>query len=391
MVINTTVDKPITDLDHIYFNFISDIPYFYLIENYNLFKNFVYEIYPIKNTATNYNSLCVLKYQNNYDYFVHFNEIFDKVLLETKNYSIFLTPVVINNTDYYLNLLNNVQASNNWHYIRSILQYNLIRSLYMTKDMILNKQYIYKLNFSEDMLLKNLDVIGIEFLSSLDIPNNYKGQFFKDIREIGNSILFDFDRKVTKLVASYLFENLDNLINQCPGLKYLHINIFPRNFLAKNINIISNLLAYVIDFIERKKSNLKLVLEFVEYETINNQIIKEVSNLRKDLDFLIALDDFGNGFFNYNIINDLKPDIIKIDKHLVQSLTLDHNNLYLKSLFNHFCQLAQSTKAKLIFEGIENQEMMDNLLLINKNYNIDTYFQGYYYHYPEKIFQKYIK
>ena len=96
----------------------------------------------------------------------------------------------------------------------------------------------------------------------------------------------------------------------------------------------------------------------------------------KKLGFFIALDDVGAGHSNLERIALLKPDIIKIDRFLIQDLDREyHKQEVVRSLYN----LAGGIGAVVVAEGIETEA--EALTVLDLGVNLQ---QGYYYAHPDQ-------
>ena len=118
-----------------------------------------------------------------------------------------------------------------------------------------------------------------------------------------------------------------------------------------------------------------LVIELTESGFIesNHSFINFCEQLKEN-GVLLALDDFGTGYSNFHYLYNLKPNKIKIDRSLTMSaLTNDYENMLLK----HMIDMAHCVNVKICIEGIETQEDLDKILVMQPDY-----IQGYYYGKP---------
>ena len=90
-----------------------------------------------------------------------------------------------------------------------------------------------------------------------------------------------------------------------------------------------------------------------------------------------ALDDFGTGYSSLNILNQLKCDVVKIDKVFVDHITEETKNAELLSVMSHFAEICGS---KVCVEGVETQEQCE----IIEQCGVDS-IQGYYFSRPIPI------
>lgn len=128
------------------------------------------------------------------------------------------------------------------------------------------------------------------------------------------------------------------------------------------------------------KYNLKpenIVLEIVESNIIDIEALTKFVNNQRNYGFLIALDDVGSGHSNLDRIAILKPDIVKIDRAIVQNIHLDY---YKQEVFKSLVSLSKTLGSLVIAEGIESEgEAMKAIEL-----GADM-LQGFYFSVPLKV------
>ena len=93
--------------------------------------------------------------------------------------------------------------------------------------------------------------------------------------------------------------------------------------------------------------------------------------------FLVALDDMGTGASNLDRVSQVQPDLIKVDRALVQDIAGD---FYKQEVFKALVQLAERIGGWVITEGIENRD--DALTCLDLGGDL---FQGYYLGRPQKL------
>ncbi|HSV96414.1 MAG TPA: EAL domain-containing protein [Spirochaetota bacterium] len=118
----------------------------------------------------------------------------------------------------------------------------------------------------------------------------------------------------------------------------------------------------------------KVLIEIIESKIRNIEALEKFVALYRGYGFLIALDDIGTGLSNLDRISIIKPDILKIDKSLVQSAAGQyHSGEIVKSLV----ALAHRIGSLVIAEGVET---MDEAV-IALELGVDM-LQGYYFAKP---------
>lgn len=118
-----------------------------------------------------------------------------------------------------------------------------------------------------------------------------------------------------------------------------------------------------------------VAIEIVESDVKSHEALREFVKKHKNLGFLIVLDDFGAERSNFDRIFQLKPDIIKIDRQLVNNISKD---FYKESIVGSIINLAGKIGALTLAEGVETLED----IIICHELGADL-FQGYYLSEPD--------
>ena len=139
-------------------------------------------------------------------------------------------------------------------------------------------------------------------------------------------------------------------------------------------------------FVEMVKRNLtaaayppeNLCLEITERSRLLdiNRLSAIVSELR-DLGVRFAIDDFGTGYSSMDILNQLKFDVVKIDKVFVDNIAKGGKAVRLIGVMN---ELAEICGSQVCAEGVETQEQCE----IVRQCGVDT-IQGYYFSKPVPV------
>ncbi|MFW5889711.1 MAG: EAL domain-containing protein [Bacillota bacterium] len=123
----------------------------------------------------------------------------------------------------------------------------------------------------------------------------------------------------------------------------------------------------------------KVTFEVVETERIKDYVhLKQILDYYKKQGYKTALDDVGSGYNNQEVIKQLMPNLIKIDRTITMNI---HENPKNQLLLKNYIQLAKSLNIKILIEGIETKEEVDYLCTLD----ID-YVQGYYFGKPAESF-----
>jgi len=128
----------------------------------------------------------------------------------------------------------------------------------------------------------------------------------------------------------------------------------------------------------------KIVLEITEQSAIENYevFIKSVSYYKKR-GYKIAIDDFGAGFGGPKLLSILEPDIVKIDRHFINTMEENH---FSKSFIEFTVSVCHRLNIMVVAEGIETATQLKETV----NAGVDL-LQGFYLGKPqEKIQYNYV-
>ena len=151
------------------------------------------------------------------------------------------------------------------------------------------------------------------------------------------------------------------------------------------INLTWNMLKknHITDFFISQINKYKItpenvIIEITESEEMTDMHIALDTMIRLRLcGFKLALDDFGSGYSNMEVISSLPVNQLKIDKSLVRGV--DENKQKLKVL-ESVVELAKNMSLSIVAEGIET-EIECNIV---KRLGV-TMGQGYYFSKPRSI------
>ncbi len=178
---------------------------------------------------------------------------------------------------------------------------------------------------------------------------NFRDAGFKSIFELfdtayDENLLYAFDialrektfKKFTT-IENYedikLFYNLDNRLFEMPDFTGGNTNK-----ILKKLNIAKENLCFEIS--ER-------------HEISDNSSMERVLAHYRDENFFVAIDDFGTGYAGFKLLFDSTPDIVKIDRYLLQNIDKSmKKQLMLRSITNLSIQLG----IQVLAEGVETKE-----------------------------------
>jgi diguanylate cyclase (GGDEF)-like protein len=97
----------------------------------------------------------------------------------------------------------------------------------------------------------------------------------------------------------------------------------------------------------------------VTIELTERDIVENAAKLAHALGFLrargvrVALDDFGNGHSNFEMWNEIHPEVVKIDRYLINGLSRSAERL---AIVRALCSVAETLGADLVGEGVEEED-----------------------------------
>lgn len=118
-----------------------------------------------------------------------------------------------------------------------------------------------------------------------------------------------------------------------------------------------------------------IVFEVVETQNVKDkEHLKTILNYYRKEGFLIALDDVGEGYSSLNMIIDIKPDIIKVDRNIIENIDKDSMK---QSIYKALKGICFDNGIKILAEGVETPYELEKV----KEIGVD-YAQGYYFAKP---------
>ena len=128
----------------------------------------------------------------------------------------------------------------------------------------------------------------------------------------------------------------------------------------------------------------RVVVEIVEQGIDDEARLAEAAEYYRSMGCLIAIDDFGKGHSNFSRIWQLQPEIVKLDRSLIQQATSNANS---RRILKRLISLIHESGSLVLIEGIETE--FDALLAIDSGAD---FVQGFYFTHPDsKLFQSQTK
>lgn len=180
------------------------------------------------------------------------------------------------------------------------------------------------------------------------------------------------------------------LRESCRQTKLWQKQGFPDLIISVNVSVRQLECSNFIDVVLETLKETELDPRYLELE-VTESIFADVKNAASILQELrsmgikISVDDFGTGYSSLSYIKHLPIDILKVDRSFIQDI---HSNDESKAIVNAIITLANAIGLKVIAEGIELEEHVDEL----KNGGC-LLGQGFYFSKPMKseVFEDYLK
>lgn len=235
----------------------------------------------------------------------------------------------------------------------------------------LDKESIDSLNRDNDLHVLRDHIFGYESLIRINkdaaMPKVWSdGPIIFEPENLRPDVLFALaeSTKLSLELDQACLEKATNEFGDFPS--HLMVNILPRNIYY--INYLKNLMP----------ENMKLTFELSETEDIKNlELLLEVREDLRKQGFGIAADDFGKGYASFDRVLKVKPDIIKLDRSLIQDIDKDNPK---KSFVSGLIEATKTSNSKILAEGIERWEELEVLLDLGVDY-----VQGFLLHRPESL------
>lgn len=121
----------------------------------------------------------------------------------------------------------------------------------------------------------------------------------------------------------------------------------------------------------------QIVIEILEDEITDVNVLAEFVESFKQAGFLVAIDDFGAGHSNFDRIWKISPNIVKLDRGMIQSAVKEKRA---RRIFSRLVNLIRETESLVLIEGVESED--EALLAMDTEADM---VQGYYFAKPNVL------
>ncbi len=116
-------------------------------------------------------------------------------------------------------------------------------------------------------------------------------------------------------------------------------------------------------------------IEFTETAYNEDQeMLSKAIRVLNEKGFSASIDDFGNGYSSLSLLENLKFDVLKLDKSLIDTILQNRQS---KIVVSNIVRMARELDMRIVAEGVETRETLDVL----KELDCDL-IQGYYFDKP---------
>jgi EAL domain-containing protein (putative c-di-GMP-specific phosphodiesterase class I) len=118
----------------------------------------------------------------------------------------------------------------------------------------------------------------------------------------------------------------------------------------------------------------RIMFEFTEDEQLDAAHVKRIVEVYKQQGFLTGLDDFGAGYAGLTLLADFRPDVIKLDMHLIRGIAGDPAR---RAIVAGIMHIARALNLTVLAEGVETADEVRVLRAAGIRL-----FQGFYFARP---------
>ena len=191
--------------------------------------------------------------------------------------------------------------------------------------------------------------------------------------------------KIIKLAENYghLYKLSVLIIDQVVKLASIFRDELGSKTIAINMNVAQvmdrSLIEYLCDSLDSLAiPHSQIIIEFTENDRFNfseAETRQRIAHI-KECGFKIAIDDFGSGFATFEFINDVDPDLIKIDRGITADIDNDRKKWLTMSAI---LALTEKLGVTTVVEGVETNQQ-DQILRQLSGESLRV--QGYLYSKP---------
>ena len=184
------------------------------------------------------------------------------------------------------------------------------------------------------------------------------------LSQVTDELLYRFDQQC-RIKAIELSSQLG--MQECLSINFLPNAVYEPSACIQSTLEASRRLGWPIE---------RLNFEITETERMRDRAhVRNIIDSYRAMGFTTALDDFGNGYANLDLLTDLCPDTLKIDRELVMGCASDSRR---QAILKSVVTMATHLGIQLVAEGVETRE--ESRCLVALGIPVQ---QGFYFAYPK--------
>jgi len=259
------------------------------------------------------------------------------------------------------------------------------------------KEYLQILEYDESLFEKKKDIEeNVKWIQKIKIgiANNSFHSFLQPIVDANTQEIYKYEALIRYIdkdgqaIAPFYFLPIAKKAKLFPAVIRIMLTNVIEIIRTKKIRVAVNLSfedlinketkQFIFDTLEKHPEEAKLLdFEILESEEIQDfNLVREFITKIRTLKCQIGIDDFGSGYSNFNILEELYIDYVKIDASLIKNIDHMPKQALIVETIAQFCQkLGIKTIAEFVCsEAIYNKA---------KDLGVD-YMQGYYFGKPSE-------
>lgn len=255
--------------------------------------------------------------------------------------------------------LSNIQFAYNQDWLSLTEAKNFLAASWV-EQIILEKRIIC---YSQPIITRDEKIYGHEVLARFVAEDGRllsPGDVFSTAKIRGR--LYALDRTCRLAAVQYA--------KKLPGkvfINFLPTSIYSPEYCLRSTTALANQL---------KIEPGRFIFEVVETEAVKDtEHLKDILNYYQEKGFRYALDDVGEGFSTVELLSDITPHYMKLDRQFVEGVAKDSDK---QQVAHFYFDKARSIGSVPLAEGIEKRE--DYLFLKDMGYEL---FQGFYFSRPQ--------
>jgi len=208
--------------------------------------------------------------------------------------------------------------------------------------------------FQPILSFKRKQIIGFEALSRGINPHDgtliNPGVLIDEAEKYGLILELDrlFRRKALENFSGYYSKNRNGVLSLNIDSSAIEEGMGSKNLLKA---------------VEKSKIDpSSVIIEILEAEVDDLATLERFVDEYRSIGFMIALDDFGAGFSNWDRIVRLRPDLIKLDRSITNGIDSD---FYRQEVARSIIKLSHNTGSIVIAEGVETEGEALKVLELN--------------------------